>query len=85
MDTRGQSIGIARFILSLVVGAVMFWIVSLITDPLTTRAMDSTNNQTANTATGWFQTGISNLPLIFALISMMGLIVYAVFVREVGR
>jgi hypothetical protein len=85
MDTRAQSIGIARFVLSLVVGAVMFWIVSLVTDPLTSRAMDTTSNQSANTATGWFQTGVQNLPLIFALISFMGLIVYSVFVREVGR
>jgi len=85
MDTRAQSIGIARFILSLVVGAVMYWIVSLVTDPLTTRAMSTSSNATANQATTWFQTGISYLPLIFALISMMGLIVYSVFVREVGR
>jgi hypothetical protein len=85
MDNRAQSIGIARFILSLVVGAVMYWIVDLVTSPLTDRAMETTGNQTANTATGWFQTGIQNLPLIFALISMMGLIVYSIFVREVGR
>jgi hypothetical protein len=63
----------------------MYWIVDLVASPLTDRAMATTGNQTANTATGWFQTGISNLPLIFALISMMGLIVYSIYVREVGR
>jgi hypothetical protein len=85
MDTRAQSIGISRFILSLVVGAFVYWIVSLITDPLTSRAANTTQNATANQATSWLSTGVQYLPLAFALISMMGLIVYAVFIREVGR
>jgi len=85
MDTRAQSIGIARFILSLIVGAVMYWIVDLVTSPLTTRASNTTSNATANQATNWFTTGISYLPLFFAVVSMMGLIVYSIFVREVGR
>jgi len=85
MDTRAQSIGIARFILSLIVGAVMYWIVSLVTSPVLARARTSTNNATANQATTWFETGVNYLPLAFALISMMGLIVYSIFVREVGR
>ena len=82
MDDRAQSIGIARFFLGLIVGAVCIWLMNLITTPLLNRAANQTNNATANTATTWLSDWIGWLPIGILLISFMGLIVYAIFVRE---
>jgi len=85
MDTRAQSIGISRYILALVVGAVLIWIVQLVTDPILSGAENSTNNAQANQATTWFTQLVDFLPVAFVLISTTGIIIYAVFIREVGR
>lgn len=82
MDTRAQSIGIARYFLALGVGAIMFWILELVTTPLLNRASTTTNNQTANQATSWLSEAISWWPMMLLILSFIGLIVYSVFVRE---
>jgi len=85
MNERAQSIGISRYILALVVGAVLIWIVKLVTDPILSGARASTNNTKANQATTWFGQLVDFLPVAFVLISTTGIIIYAVFIREVGR
>ena len=85
MDNRAQSIGIARYILALTVGAVLIWIVNLVSSPILAGATNSTNNAQANQATTWFSELVGFLPVAFVLISTTGIIVYAVFIREVGR
>jgi len=85
MNTRAQSIGISRYILALVVGAVLVWILNLVTSPILAGAANTTSNTQANQATTWFQQLVSWVPIAFVLISFVGIIVYAVFVREVGR
>jgi len=82
MDDRAQSIGIARFFLGLIVGAVCLWIINKITSPLLNRAANQTSNATANTATTWLSDWIGWLPIAILLTSFLGLIVYSVFVRE---
>lgn len=82
MDTRAQSIGIARYFLALAVGAIMFWILELVTTPLLNRASTTTTNQTANQATSWLSEAISWWPMMLLILSFVGLIVYSVFVRE---
>jgi len=83
MDTRAQSIGISRFFLALIVGAIVTWLVWLVTDPILSRASSTTNNSTANQATQWITSGTEWLPVAFLLISVFGLLVYAIFSREV--
>jgi len=85
MDQRAQSIGISRYVLALIVGAVLIWIVDLVTSPILNGAENSTNNAQANQATTWFGQLIDFLPVAFVLISTTGIIIYAVFIREVGR
>lgn len=86
MDNRAAiSIGISRLILGLVVGAFVSWIVSLAAMPILDRASTATNNSSANQATTWLQDGVQWLPVGFLLISAMGIVVLAIFRREVLR
>jgi hypothetical protein len=85
MDSRAQSIGISRFFLALVVGAIMYWIVSLIADPVLSGATNTTTNATANQGTSWLQSGVDFLPVAFLGIGFFGLIAFAVYRREVTR
>lgn len=82
MDNRAQSIGIARYILGLIVGAVMVWIVTLITDPILSGSENATSNAAANQATTWLSQWVDWFPMLFLLISFVGIIVYSIFVRE---
>jgi len=87
MDDRAQSMGIARAFLSLLVGAVLFWIVKEVTSPL----FEHVNGQTtpgskAAEGTTYLQQGVDFLPIAFLMIVFFGLIAYSVFAREViGR
>lgn len=81
MDDRGQSLGIAGLFLSLIVGAVGIWIVQLLGTPMLDQAANAMADAQANAATGWFRTVIDWLPIIFLLIGMFGLIVYAIYLR----
>jgi hypothetical protein len=84
MDNRaGVSIGISQFILTLVVGAFVFWIVSLITDPILSRASNSTTNASANQATTWLSDGIGYIPVAVLLLSALGLVLLAIYRREI--
>jgi hypothetical protein len=85
MDTRAQSIGIARFFLVLGVGAVCFFIASQVTSPVLDRAHNSTTNATANQATVWFRDVIDLLPLLILFLALLSVIVLAVYQREVLR
>jgi len=86
MDSRAQSIGIARYFLALIVGAVMIWIVDKVTAPVLSGAQNATTNASANQATTWMQDFIGWLPVAFLLLGMFSLIVYSVFIREaIGR
>jgi len=84
MDNRaGVSIGISQFLLTLVVGAFVFWIVSMITDPILSRASNSTTNASANQATGWLSDGIGYIPVAVILLSALGLVLLAIYRREI--
>jgi len=83
MDTRAQSIGISRYLLALVVGAFVVWIVQDITKPILNGAANATSNPEANQATGWLSDGVTYLPLWFLLVSFFGLLVGAIYAREV--
>lgn len=85
MDNRAQSVGLARFILSLIIGAPIIWIVGEITSPILTRATGATADSKANQATQWIQQAIDYLPIAFLLIAFFGVIVLAVFQRELLR
>jgi len=85
MDTRAQSVGLARFILSLIVGAPVIWIVWQITDPILTGASNATNSTQANEATTWLNQGIDWLPILFLLIAFFGVIVLSIYQRELLR
>jgi hypothetical protein len=85
MDARAQSIGIARYFLALIVGAIMWFILSETTDPMLDRANQTTTNSTANQATSWFSQGVQWFPIFVLLVSFFGLIVYSIFIRERRR
>jgi hypothetical protein len=85
MNNRAQSIGIARYFLSFIVAAIVYWIADLTTDPILSQSYNVTNNATANQATQWFDAAVTNMPLAFALISFLGMIALSVFYREALR
>jgi len=83
MDNRAQSVGLARFVLSLIAAAPIVWIVWESTSRILPGAKNATNSTKANQATVWIQQGIDWLPLAFLLIAFFGIIVLAIFQREV--
>lgn len=84
-DTRAQSIGISRYFLTMIVGAVLFWIASQATEKPLNEAMNATDNATANTGTQYFMTAIDMIPILIALLALFSIIALAIFQREVLR
>jgi len=82
MDNRAQSIGLARFFLSLLVGVPVVWIVWKVTDPILQGSKNATNNATANQATDWISQGVNWLPVWILLLSFMGIMILAIYQRE---
>lgn len=82
-DTRAQSIGIARYFLTLLVGAPVVWIVWEVTGRILPGAKTATSDAQANQATTWIQQGIDYLPIWILLLSFFGLLVLAIYQREV--
>lgn len=85
MDERAQSIGISRYFLGIVVGAVLFWILSFVALRLLDRSATSTNAEYANQGTEWIRQAVLYWPYFVLLVSFFGLIVFAIYVREVRR
>jgi len=85
-DTRAQAIGLSRFFLALIVGAIMLVVIFRTTNPMLSRASNTTNNAQANAATDWMQAGINHLPVVILLLAFFSVVVYAVYAREIlGR
>jgi len=85
MNDRAQSIGIARYFLAFIVGAIVYWIADLVSSPILDGAYNATQNETARQATQWFEQSVSYMPLAMALISFLGMIALSVFYREALR
>lgn len=83
MNDRAQSIGIAQFILTLVVGAFVIYLVTAVGDAVLPGAQNATTNATANQATTWLQSVPDMLPIIILVIGFFSLIVLAIFRREI--
>lgn len=81
-DNRAQSLGLVAFILALIGGAFLIWILRMAGQPILNHARNATAHSGANTATGWFETFMTFLPAIFLLIGMFGTIVLAIYQRE---
>jgi len=82
-DERGQSIGIVRLFLSLLVGLILAWLVDVITSPILSRASAAGETSAATQGTTWLQAGIGSLFLWFLIIAVFGVIALAVYQREV--
>lgn len=83
LNNRAQAIGIARLFLGLGVGFIMVVIVNAVTGPLFDFAGAQSSDPVANNGTAWMQELVSNLPLMYAIISLFGLVAYSVFRRKV--
>lgn len=79
---RAQSVGIANFFLALLVGAILTWIITAVTDPLMASARDRATDSVANTALDWSATLFTNFPLMWLLTSFFSLVALSVFQRE---
>jgi hypothetical protein len=81
---RGQTIAIAEFIVSLMAGAVLFWIfVTKVGTELHAKDTAAVSGTTWQNGTDWLWVIGQNLPLIFLGIGVFGLLAYAVYAREV--
>jgi len=82
MDDRGQSVGLARFILSLIGAAPVVWIVWETTGRILPGAKNATSHSQANQATTWIQDAIDYMPIWFLLVAFFGVVILAIFQRE---
>jgi len=82
MNNRAQSIGIARMILTLAVGAVVIFLVSTVGESVLPGAKNATTNSTANQGTTYMMQVSELLPVTIALLSFFGLIVLAIYLSE---
>lgn len=83
LDTRGISIGISRFLLTLAVGAIVIFLVTTTADSILPGAQTATTNATANQGTTYMQQIPDLLPIVILLFGFFGIIVLAVYQREV--
>ncbi len=85
-NQRAQgAIGKIQFVASLIVGAVLVWILNAITKPLFEQAKESGSGETATQGTAWLQEGVNFVPILFLFIAFFGLVAYSVYSREVVR
>lgn len=81
---RGQTVAIAEFVVSLIAGAVLFWIfVTKVGAELHARDTAAVSGTTWQNGTDWLWTIGQNLPLIMLGIGVFGLLAYAVYARGV--
>lgn len=87
MDNRGQATGIANFFLSLLVAAVMTWIITEVTSPIVDKMRASTaeGDVVGQQMNEWIVLILDNQPILFLLIAMFSMIALAVFSRAVLR
>jgi len=84
MNDRAQgAIGITRFFLTLIVGGILFWILSDVATPTLAGAKDTTSDAQANQATTWLQDFVGYFPMLVLGLAFLSIIVYAVYTREV--
>lgn len=83
-DNRGLALGIAVLFLSLIGGAILIWIMQMVSSPVLNYAANATASTEANAATGWFRTLVEFMPGIFLLLALFGTVVYALFTRVRG-
>ena len=86
-DARGQATGIGNFILALGVGAILAWIIWLVTEPLFSNAaiQPAANDSVGTTANSWFEAFFANYPIFVLFAAFFSLLALAVFQREVLR
>lgn len=84
-DTRAQATGIANFLLSLLVGAIMAWILQAITNPVFAYADDNVTDAEAQVTQGWLEAVVGNFPVMVLIIAFVSLIALSVYQREVLR
>ena len=77
-DNRAQSVGLARFILSLIAGAPVVWIVWEVTSKILPGAKESTDHAKANQATTWIQQYIDYLPMVLLLTAFFGVLILTI-------
>lgn len=82
-DTRAQAVGYGNFFLALLVGAVMVWIVTAITDPIMSTARDHGSDPVATQSTTWISDFLAMWPVMIVIIAFFSLIVLAVFLRQI--
>jgi len=81
---RGQTVAIAEFIVSLMAGAVLFWIfVTKVGTELHTRDTAAVSGTVWQNGTDWLWIIGQHLQLIFLGIGVFGLLAFAVYSRGV--
>jgi len=83
LDNRAQSVGIGKFLLSLVVALILAWIVQTITDPILAEAESEATAPAAVESSAWFASATDSLFLFFLVIAVFGVVALAVYQREV--
>lgn len=82
-DTRAQSVGISRFLLSMLVAVVLAWIVKTVTEPILSESQTKATEPAAINAVSWLQAGTESLFVFFLVIGLFGIVALAVYQREV--
>lgn len=86
-NTRAQgSMGIARLFLALIAGAIVIWMVGMVSTRIMPGAKEAGTEPSHTQATEWLLQGEALLPAIILLIVILGPIIYAIYERQVvGR
>lgn len=83
MDDRAQSIGIARFFMTIGVGAVCLFLLTTVGDPMLNSSQNATNNATANMGTTYLSQAMDLAPFLIVLAALIGVVMLAVYQREI--
>lgn len=85
-DDRAQAIGFSRFLMAtFVIGSLMWFLMDQVGRPLAQGAKNSTGNATMNQGSNWLLDFVDLLPAVILVTGVLGVIVLAIYQREVLR
>lgn len=84
-DDRGQATGIANFVLAIVIGAIMTWIIEMLLTFLGPMMESEANDPVARTAYDWSTVFLDNTAAIFLFCAVLSLLALSIYQRALIR
>lgn len=83
MNDRGQATGLGNFVLAIVIGAIMTWIIQMLMTYLGPLMEAEANDPTARTAYAWSTAFLDNVAAVFLFTAVLSLLALSIYQRAI--